>query len=99
MLPRPTFILTRRVGQRMLLISTSAILAACSATMATYYFLFPPIPSTFIIGNYTNETDLLKNLQPSNISDITLPDIPPCGSALFYIPLVNFGLFFFALGA
>ena len=83
----------------MLLISTSAILVACSATMATYYFLFPPMTSTLIIGNYTNETDLLKNLQPSNISDITLPDIPPCGSALFYIPLVNFVLFFFALGA
>ena len=87
--------LIRLVGQKILLISTSAILVACMATMATYYDFFPPIPSS-LLGNYTGcEMDASK---PNN-TVITLPDLPPCGSALFYIPVVIFVIFFFALGA
>ena len=86
--------LIRLVGQKILLISTSAILVACTAIMATYYSFFPPMASSFM-GNYTNcEMDAFK---PNN-TDITLPDLPPCGSALFYIPVVIFVIFFFALG-
>ena len=35
----------RLMGQKILLIVTTAILATCTATMATYYFFFPPLTS------------------------------------------------------
>lgn len=78
--------LTRLMGQKILLIITTAILTTCTATMATYYFFFPPLTSRAI----EIEMRVWQHEQP---------DLPPDGSALFYVPIAIFVIFFFALGA
>ena len=77
------------MGQRILLIVTSAILAACTATMAVYYFFFPPMVST---------SEEIKGPE-ARIWVHEEQDLPERYSALYYIPITIFVLFFFALGA
>ena len=113
------FIITRLIGQKVLLIVTSAILTVCTATMAAYYFFFPPIPSTVVV--FDPETGALDGrllpahfqggtMQPAHIEPAYLqpdghiqPDLPNAdtalGRALFFVPIVIFVLFFFALGS
>ena len=113
------FIITRLIGQKVLLIVTSAILTVCTATMAAYYFFFPPIPSTVVV--FDPETGALDgrllpahfqggHMQPAHIEPAYLqpdghiqPDLPNAdtalGRALFFVPIVIFVLFFFALGS
>jgi len=109
--------LTRLMGQKMLLIVTSTILALCTATMAAFYFFFPPIPST-VVANPSHlesspyhhlEGDIVhmtpQFIQPGHIGPDghIQPDLPDAntaiGRALFFVPIVIFVLFFFALGS
>jgi len=101
--------LTRLMGQRVLLIVTSAILTVCTATMAAYYFFFPPIPSTIVVFDPETDTfegDILPaHFQPAQVQPDghIQPDLPnpetAIGRALFFVPIVIFVLFFFALGS
>ena len=106
------------MGQKMLLIVTSTILALCTATMAAFYFFFPPIPSTVVANPETShldgpyhhlEGDIVhmtpQFIQPGHIGPDghIQPDLPDAntaiGRALFFVPIVIFVLFFFALGS
>merc|ERR1719264_9136 len=95
--------LTRLMGQKVLLIVTSAILTVCTATMAAYYFFFPPIPSTVVV--FDPETGALDGrLLPAHFQGGHMqPALPNAdtalGRALFFVPIVIFVLFFFALGS
>ena len=89
------------MGQKVLLIVTSTILTLCTATMAAYYFFFPPVPSTVV--DIDPETTPLHGrildegvVQPDGHIQ---PNLPEDGSALFFVPIVIFVLFFFALGS
>ena len=102
-------ILTRLMGQKKLLIVTSAILTVCTATMAAYYFFFPPIPSTIVVFDPETDTfegDILPaHFQPAQVQPDghIQPELPnpetAIGRALFFVPIVIFVLFFFALGS
>ena len=104
------------MGQKILLIVTSAILALCTATMAAYYFFFPPIPSTVVMnpshldGPYHHLAGHMVHMTPQFIQPGNVgpdghiqPDLPDAntaiGRALFFVPIVIFVLFFFALGS
>ena len=99
------------MGQKILLIVTSAILALCTATMSAYYFFFPPIPSTVVdVRNVADLDGQISHLHPQHIQPGHIepdghiqPDLPDentaIGRALFFVPIVIFVIFFFALGA